>query len=370
VFITVAPAQGNKTSVQYSPLYLTTDQGEVPPVDEPVPTTEPTAEAEKLVEPVAAEMPDIPIPTDAQDVNYEAEFGEITFTSPAQIKDLVKFYRQELRKKDWVEDEVVALVEDTVGLLEFSKDEATLSLFLLHPTAETEVTISGSGLAVPADTSTETTPELGSELSPVEPEELVAEDKDGLPVPSNYENFMDESTPFRRFINTNSPAPVKALAEFYSRELSTWGWTALPSTVSATDTEATQLFENPDGRLELRLTKNAAAGTDISLLVKLEAAAKKAGVLPLSGQARLYFGNINEGPVTYTLNQQDIIVEPQDLSQESMEGVPSLDLPPGKYEFTLTIPGQAAMNDTIEVGADEAWGLIAGPGGAFPAQLY
>lgn len=373
VFITVAPAQDNKTSVQYSFPALTT-QMETPPTTEAIATEESMpVEVEQTAE-ASSSMPDVPIPPDAQAVNYDASSSEITFTSATDIKKLVQFYRQELKKKDWVENDIMAMVEDTIGSLEFTKGEASLSFTMFRFDEATEVAISLQGLSAAVEpagddaggTTTEGSAPTGSD------EPLVAEDKDGLPVPNNYGNFSSEGTDYRRIITTDVPAPVKAVVEFYNRELAAKNWVALPSTVGPTDSEATLMFENPatESQLEVQLTKNANNGTDINLTFKSIGAAKKDGVLPPAGQARLYFGNINEAAVTFSINQKEIKVNPQDPGQKSMAGVPNIDLPPGEYEYTLTIPGQPPVTDKIQVGADETWGLIGGPGGAFPVQIY
>ncbi|MFN8454119.1 MAG: hypothetical protein U0401_05500 [Anaerolineae bacterium] len=373
VFITVAPAQDNQTSVQYSFPTLTT-QMETAPTTEPIPTEEAIVAEVEPTEEASPAMPDVPIPPDAQEVKYEADFDEITFTSATDIKKLVQFYRQELKKKDWVEEEIASVAEDTFGSLQFTKSEASLSFTMFRFDEATEVTISLDGLTAavePSGDDTEASTTEGSTPSGSD-EPLVAEDKDGLPVPSNYGNFSSEGTDYRRMITTDVPAPVKAVVEFYNRELAAKNWAALPSTVGPTDNEATMMFENPaeEAQLEVKLTKNSNDGTDINLLFKSVGAAKKDGILPPAGQARLYFGNINEGSVTFSINQKEIKVEPQDPGQKSMKGVPNIDLPPGEYEYTLTIPGEPPVSDKVQVGADETWGLIGGPGGAFPVQIY
>jgi hypothetical protein len=312
----------------------------------------------------------LPVPDDAAEVAYDSDFQEITFNSPSKINELVDFYRQALPAQGWTEDELISLVDPSIASLEFTQGDASLSLTMLNiGTGEnTEVTLSASGLVATAPDSGETpSDETGS--AP-DSGELVAEDKDGLPVPDNYENFSDENSPFRRSILTSSPAPVKAVFEFYNRELSARGWRALPSTVGATDTEATQLYENEEGQLDLRLTQNSTDGTDIVLVVKMMAAAQKAGILPPAGQARIYLGNFTEGQVIFNINQEEIKVEVQESSQDSMEGVPFVDVPPDAHAFTLTLPGQPALDDEIKVGPDETWALVAGPGGALPLQMY
>jgi hypothetical protein len=48
---------------------------------------------------------------------------------------------------------------------------------------------------------------------------------------------------------------------------------------------------------------------------------------------------------------------------------PAIDLAPGKYRVSLKMGGKSE-SETIEVGADEAWGLLIGPGGLLPLHVY
>ncbi len=49
---------------------------------------------------------------------------------------------------------------------------------------------------------------------------------------------------------------------------------------------------------------------------------------------------------------------------------PSLDLAPGKYSYSVKMPNQPAKRDDVEIGADETWGLLIGPGGTMQMQMY
>jgi hypothetical protein len=369
VFITVAPAQDNKTSVQYSPTLLVGDEVALAEGDEIVEVTQPAGGDEPVAS--GASMPDIPVPTEAKDVTYDADFGELTFSSPLEIKKLVDYYRKELKSKDWIEEEIVAVAEDTFGSLQFNKEEASLSLTFFRIGEATDVTISMDGLSgleqVSGDDSGSGSTAGSEDAGSDEP--LVAEDKDGLPIPNNYGNYSSEGSQFSRTVITTVPADLTKVLEFYRQELPAQGWAEQTENSTVEAQRAALVFRGDKGVLSLKLNQSGAE-TEITLALKDEATAKKAGILPPAGQSRLYFGNINEAPITYILNQKEVKVDPQDPSQQSMEGVPYLDLPPGKYEYTLTIPGEPAATDSIEVGVDESWGLIGGPGGAFPVQLY
>jgi hypothetical protein len=48
-----------------------------------------------------------------------------------------------------------------------------------------------------------------------------------------------------------------------------------------------------------------------------------------------------------------------------------LDLPPGKYFYSVKVAGRPARNDTVEVTADDTWGLMVAPNGeALSLQMY
>jgi hypothetical protein len=344
----------------------------VPPTPEPTDTPAPTATAEMQATESAAPasdaagQPSLPSPADAKDLVYSSDAQEITYTSPSDVKTLVKFYRQALPEQGWVEDETAALVSDNVASLDFSKGDSSISLVLASSGAgsDTEVSIDLSGMATMAAAETPAAP-AGAET-------LKAEDKDGLPVPDNYTNFSSEGSPYRNSVMATSPSALNVVLEFYRRELPARQWQEAPGGADATDTKATLTFENQSeqSHLVLELTRNADGGTDINIATKLEGAAKQAGVLPPSGQARIYLGNITDGEVAFTINQKEIKVGVQSPNPTSMKDVPSVDLAPGEYDFSLAVPGQETVKDKIKVGPDEVWALVAGPGGALPVEMY
>ena len=48
-----------------------------------------------------------------------------------------------------------------------------------------------------------------------------------------------------------------------------------------------------------------------------------------------------------------------------------LDLPPGKYQYSLKVAGGPARNEQIEIAADDTWGVMIAPNGeVLPLQMY
>jgi len=71
------------------------------------------------------------------------------------------------------------------------------------------------------------------------------------------------------------------------------------------------------------------------------------------------------------INEKSIKIAPGVGGPKSPNG-PTLELRPGKYKYSLKIAGQPRRTNEIEVGADDTWGLMVGPGGAgvLTMQMY
>jgi hypothetical protein len=108
--------------------------------------------------------------------------------------------------------------------------------------------------------------------------------------------------------------------------------------------------------------------TSISLMLKKKDEAEKSGLLPKPGQAKIMFGNIQPSAATITINKQTINI-PAGAGSKTPNG-PSIELPPGKYSYSLKAGGKSGPSEEVEVGADEIWGLMVGPGGVLAIQMY
>jgi len=167
------------------------------------------------------------------------------------------------------------------------------------------------------------------------------------------------------------------LLSFYRRELSAAGWIDTSDATVVSANQATLLFaifdddKGPAGILELKLNQTATDESEITITQKNPAKAEAVGILPPTGQARLFFINLNETEVTFTINQQEYKVAPDFNTEEdpvTVEG-PFVDLAPGTYSVTLSLPSGETFSEEITVGAEEAWALAA-LGGILPLRAY
>ena len=73
-------------------------------------------------------------------------------------------------------------------------------------------------------------------------------------------------------------------------------------------------------------------------------------------------GNMGQSDATITINKQTIKLAAGAGGPQSSQH-PALDLPPGKYKYATKVAGRPAKSGQIELGADDAWGLMLGPDG-------
>jgi len=156
---------------------------------------------------------------------------------------------------------------------------------------------------------------------------------------------------------------------FYRSELGKRGWKESAEGAVVKPDQVQLSYSAADGPATLKLgLKNGE--TSVSLAQKYPAAAVKANVMPKPGQAKLVFGNMGGSPADLTINKQTVKI-PGGAGGPQSSDRPMLELPPGKYQYALKLAGRPARNNTVEVTADDAWGLMIGPTGEVLAlQIY
>jgi hypothetical protein len=175
-------------------------------------------------------------------------------------------------------------------------------------------------------------------------------------------------TAIRRELNASVPAELGAVLAFYRGELGKRGWKESAERAVVKPDQVQIVFASPDGPATLKLGRSDGE-TTVNLALKIPAAAAKGDIIPKPGQARLMFVNVGDSEAALTINKQTIKIAPG-AGGPHAKG-PTLDLPPGKYQYSLKVAGHPAQANSIEVAADDAWGLMVAPDGAvMPLQVY
>jgi hypothetical protein len=310
----------------------------------------------------------IPLPETARDVNFESGGGTLEFTSPSSVRSIADFFRSNLKRSGWRSQPSVIDKPNMVEL-DFVKAGKDLSITILKMGPGVSVSAHGSGLqaagAKPDQSAADNESPAGGAPAPAA-DDLVAEESGGLPVPRRHTMSEGTQTPFRRELNANVPLDLAVVLEFYRRELGSRNWKEEASGATVAADHAAVLFMAPEGPAVLKLVRKGNE-TTVNLSVKDPEAARKAGVLPQAGKARVMFGNILPEASSLTFDNRTIKVAGK-AGTQAPDG-PALDLPPGKYRYSIETGG-TVQADEVEIRADETWGLMIGPGGVLALQAF
>ena len=312
----------------------------------------------------------VPLPEGAEDIEFDS--GRLEFSSAASVKAVADFYRSTMKQQGW--DAQPSVINNAnMAVLNFSKASKAVSFTIMKMGDKTNVTADGSALkvaairpatpaAAPADKAA-----VDTTSQPATADDLIAEESGGLPMPKRHTMSEGTKTPFRRELNTNVPLNLADVLGFYRRELGKLNWKEESKGAVIAADHAVIAFTAPTGPALLKLGRKDGE-TTVKLTVKDPGAAEKAGILPKAGQVKIIFGNINPAEAALTFNNRTIKVA-AGAGTKAPDG-PTLDLAPGKYKYSIKLPGRPPQNDDVEVGADEIWGLMIGPGGVLALQAY
>jgi hypothetical protein len=238
------------------------------------------------------------------------------------------------------------------------------------------LTANGSGLVMAnANPDAASDQADGSPATKATPHDLEAEPDSALPVPKEHSmsslgvgNLPGTQTAIRRELNASIPADLGSVLAFYRSELGKRGWKEAPEHAVVKSDAAQLAFVSPDGPATLKLGRSNDE-TSVTLAQKIPAAAVKGDLLPKPGQSRLMFVNIGDSEAALTINKQTIMIA-AGAGGPHAKG-PSLDLPPGKYRYSVKVAGGPAANNEIEIAADDTWGLMVAPDGdVMPLHVY
>jgi hypothetical protein len=307
----------------------------------------------------------VPLPENAENVKFDGAEGKLEFDSGSSVKAIAAFYRGILKPRGWKEQPSV-INKSTMVEMEFSKGGKAISFTAMQLGPKVNVSADGSGLvmAARADAKPGQASSAAAGNAAIAP--LEADADSALPVPKEHSmssiasgKLPGTDIPFRRELNASVPADLASVLAFYRSELGKRGWTE--SAQRAVKPGRVELaFTSPDGPAVLKLGRNDDE-TTVNLAQKIPAAAAKSEVMPKPGQAKLLFGNLGDGEATLTINKQAIRIAAGAGGPQSKG--PTLELSPGKYRYSLKVAGGPVRNNEIELAADDAWGLMVGPGG-------
>ena len=296
----------------------------------------------------------VPLPENAENVKFDGADGRLEFNSSSSVRAIAAFYRASLKAQGWKEQPSV-INKSNMVVMEFSKGGKAMSFTAMQMGPKVNVSADGSGLvdgerqngrqgAVGAQTANEP-------ASKTTDQPLEADPESALPVPK--QRTMARSAPARCPAATHpsggnsKPAsrPISdAVLAFYRSELGKRGWRKRLSARSSSPNRCSWRIPRPRaGAAETRPQPMRDIGqprAEISASSRQGQRHAEAG----PGQA----GSRQYGPkeASLTINKQTIKIAAGAGGPQSPKG-PMLDLPPGKYQYALRLPGQPTRNETL-----------------------
>jgi hypothetical protein len=304
----------------------------------------------------------VPVPDTAEDVDFDGAEGTLEFESASSVKQIVEFFRTAMKPLGWREQRSV-INKDNMVVLDFVKDTEKLSFTIMQMGPSVHVSARGPALVTQTVDARDTARPNGSAASP----DLEVDDAGGLPIPKPHSVSGSERSLFRFGANANVPASLEAVLAFYRRELSKRDWKEQTERAVISKNSAELAFITPDGPAVLKLGRENDE-TVVTLNVREQDKAMKSNLMPKSGQAMLLFGNMRDKAADITINNKTVKIG-AGSGAKGPDG-PTLELPPGKYKVALKSAGQPSQNDEVEIGADEIWVVMVGPGGMLAVQGY
>jgi hypothetical protein len=266
-------------------------------------------------------------------------------------------------------------------VMEFSRGGKAMSFTAMQMGPKVNVSADGSGLVmanakIAAKSGTAGAQASDEPASKTTDQPLEADPESALPVPKQHTmtslgtgKMPGSDAPFRRELEASIPAELSAVLAFYRSELGKRGWKESADRAVVKPDQVQLAFAAPDGPATLKLGRSNGE-TSVNLAQKYPAAAVKANVMPKPGQAKLVFGNMGGSEASLTINKRTIKIAGGAGGPQSPDR-PMLELPPGKYQYSLRLAGRPAKNNTIEVSAGDAWGLMIAPSGeVLSLQIY
>ena len=326
----------------------------------------------------------VPLPENAENVKFDGGKGQLEFDSGSSVKAIAAFYRGVLKAQGWKE-QALGINKPNMVTMDFARAGKALSFTAMQMGPKVNVSADGSGLLManakmagkPATVAAQAASATKAEGADKTADQVLEADTDSaLPVPKQHTmssigtgKVPGSDAPIRRELEASIPADLNDVLGFYRTELGKLGWKEAAEGAVAKPDQVKLAFASPDGPATLKLGRSKGE-TSVHLAQKYPDVAAKADFVPKPGQAKLVFGNMGGGEATVSINKQTIKLAAGAGGPQSPKP-PMLDLPPGKYQYTLKVAGGPARSNQIEIDAGDTWGLMVAPNGeVLPLHMY
>ena len=283
-----------------------------------------------------------------------------------------------MKSLGWKEQPSV-INKSNMVVMEFSKGGKKLSFTAMQMGPKVNVSADGSGLVMAArqSPSRQAARRPGRSAAKAAVQDLEAEPDSALPVPKQHSHECDrdrensrQRDPFRRELEASIPAELNAVLAFYRSELGKRGWKETAERAVMKPDQVQLAFASADGPAMLKLGRSNGE-TSVNLAPKISRRGRQGRRHPAagSGQAGVrQYGRQRGHPRASTSRRSRSPPAPAGRNRRSPDA--------GSAAGQISVFGEGRRPagraaSTIEVAADDAWGLMVAPSGeVLSLQMY
>lgn len=211
----------------------------------------------------------LPFPPDACEVEFDATFDDIEFTSQSSLAALADFYLRELTKRGWTEDESEREIDEDSVEMTFNHDDAHVVVELDGDDEEVSVSFDCEGI----DFSKASDPTNLIEAGVPQPRAYVYLQKQ-VPRPTEIQDIQYE----RDSVLFKSTLSFTELFDFYMKELKSKGWRESRRPIMTADRRYTE-FQRGGEKLSVNVFAHEIGSR---IILTYETTAKEATFPPLA----------------------------------------------------------------------------------------
>lgn len=188
--------------------------------------------------------------------------------------------------------------------------------------------------------------------------EMLAMDEDFVyPVPSGSDELSVARSPYRAEIRGSKQAILTTMTRFYRTQLADADWKEKPGATEVSEKTVSMSFDKEDEMLLVRL-QGVGTATEFALEVRKVELAKKDGMVPKAGQAKIVLGNTTKADVVVAIDETEHKVG-AGVGSDGPAEAKKIDVKPGKHMVVIKVPGEDPQTETIDVEPDTTWGVVA-----------
>ena len=195
---------------------------------------------------------------------------------------------------------------------------------------------------------------------------LASENTWKIPVPAGATQLARSGSRYRKSHTAVVPSSPGEVIQFYREAYANQHYQQLPQKESD---DTTLSLRSEDERIDV-VASSTGSQTQLEVVHRDVALAKKEGVLPEAGQGRLILANAHKVAVEFQIGKTNYPL-PAGRGGKDLRDALNYSVAPGTYTVSIKIPRRPRQVHQLKILADSSWAIVALPNGRYlPMQLF